>query len=59
MNIHRTSKTGCTYSKNLYNKVCLGETFSIQIIEKLEGNGYKNGAIDTKMRDIHLEREDY
>ena len=59
MNIHRTSKTGCTYSINHYDNVCTGETFSIQIIEKLEGNGYKNGSIDSKMRDIRLKREVY
>ena len=59
MNIHRTSKTGCTYSINHYTNVCPGETFSVQILEKLEGNGYKNGSIDEKMREIRLQREDY
>jgi hypothetical protein len=34
-------------------------SFSIQIIEKLEGNGYHNGARDKKMYEERLKREDH
>ena len=59
MNIHRTAKTGCTNFIHHYTKVCPGAKFSIQILEKLPGDGYLNGAIDEKMRERRLEREDY
>ena len=35
MNIHRTSKTGCTFMIEHFNNVCPGASFSIQILEKL------------------------
>ena len=59
MNTHRTGKTGCTYFINHYTNECPGETFSVQIIEKLVRDRYKNGSIDKDLRDIRLEREDY
>ena len=59
MNIHRTSKSGCTLFIEHYSNVCPGATFSIQILEKLPGNGYRDGAIDEEMRTKRLEREDY
>ena len=59
MNIHRTAKSGCKYFIDHFNNVCPGAKFSIHIIEKFEGNGYKNGVIDDKMRDYRLKREDY
>lgn len=30
----------------------------MQIIEKLPGNGYKNGSVDCKMFEYHVHRED-
>ena len=59
MNTHRTAKSGCEISINHYKNVCPGATFKIQIIEKLPGNGYKDGAIDDDMRKYRLKREDY
>ena len=59
MNIHRTAKSGCKYFIDHFTNVCPGATFSIHIIEKLEGNGYLNGVIDEKMREYRLQREDY
>jgi len=59
MNIHRKAKTGCTLSINHYTNVCPGASFSIQILEKLPGNGYLNGIVDEKMREYRLEREDH
>ena len=35
------------------------EVLSIQILEKLPGNGYKNGVVDKAMLKYRLEREDY
>ena len=59
MNTHRTSKSGCTTSINHYREVCPGSTFSIQIIENLPGNGYKNGVMDLDMLQYRLKREDH
>ena len=59
MNIHRKGKTGCEILIDHFTNVCPGSSFSIQILEKLPGNGYANGAIDEKMRKYRLEREDY
>lgn len=59
MNIHRTSKSGCTFMIEHFNNVCPGASFSIQILEKLPGDGYLNGAIDNDMRQLRLQREDY
>ena len=59
MNVHRRGKSGCEISINHYKNVCPNATFTIQIIEKLPGNGYRNGAMDQKMLQFRLEREDY
>ena len=59
MNTHRKAKQGCEISINHYKHVCPGATFSIQIIEKLEGDGYKNGALDTEVKKYRLQREDF
>ena len=59
MNIHRRAKSGCTICIDHFSKVCPGSAFSIQILEKLPGDGYANGTIDDQMRDNRLEREDY
>ncbi len=42
-----------------YKNVCPDATFKIQILEKLEGNGYKNGKVDPKLRTYRKKREDY
>ena len=59
MNIHRKGKTGCEIMIDHFSNVCPGASFTIDILEKLPGDGYKDGAIDEKMRDYRLEREDY
>ena len=41
-----------------YLNVCPDATFTIQILEKLEGNGYKNGRVDPVMRTYRKKRED-
>ena len=59
MNIHRRGKSGCEISINHYKNVCPGSSFTIQIIEVLPGNGYKNGAFDIDMNKYRKEREEY
>ena len=59
MNIHRKGKTGCEILIDHFSNVCPGALFSIDILEKLPGDGYENGSIDDKMRKYRLEREDY
>ena len=57
---HRSNKQGCRYVVTHYNS-CYPEInenkFSIQIIEKLEGNGYKNGFIDEDMKKERQNKE--
>jgi len=59
MNVHRRGKSGCEISIDHYKNSCPGASFSIQILEKLPGNGYRNGELDSKMREYRLEREDH
>ena len=59
MNIHRKGKSGCEVLIDHFSNVCPGSSFSIQILEKLPGNGYTNGVVDEQMRKYRLEREDY
>ena len=59
MNVHRKGKTGCEILIDHFSNVCPGSLFSIDILEKLPGDGYENGSIDDKMRKYRLEREDY
>ena len=59
MNVHRKGKSGCEISIDHYTNVCPGAEFSIQILEKLPGNGYTNGVVDPAMREYRLQREDY
>ena len=59
MNIHRRGKSGCEILIDHFSNVCPNANFSIDILEKLPGNGYKDGAIDDKMRNYRLEREDF
>ena len=57
--IHRKGKSGCEISINHYKNVCKNTSFKIQILEKLPGNGYKNGSMDLEMLEYRLQREDY
>ena len=45
-NIHRRGKSGGEISIDYYRNVCKNKSFSIQITEKLPGNGYENGIKD-------------
>ena len=59
MNVHRKGKSGCEISIDHYTNVCPGTKFSIQILEKLPGNGYINGIVDPTMREYRIQRENY
>ena len=59
MNVHRKGKKGCEIAIDHFKNVCPGSKFSVQILEKLPGNGYTNGKVDQKMLEYRLEREDY
>ena len=59
MNIHRRGKSGCELLIDHFSNVCPNASFNIDILEKLPGDGYKDGVIDDKMREYRLEREDY
>ena len=59
MNIHRKGKSGCEISIDHFSNVCPGAKFSVQILEKLPGNGYINGKFDKAMMRDRLMREDY
>ena len=58
MNIHRRGKSGYEIFIDHYRNVCKNGTFSIQLIEKLPGNGYENGIKDNAMLEYRLQRED-
>ena len=59
MNIHRTSKTGCTHVIEHFTNICSHSDMSIQIIEKFDGNGYNaSNEIDENMLRIRKDRED-
>ena len=59
MNTHRTSKMGCTHLIEHLKETCQNSSLTVQIIEKLQGNGYnKFGTIDEEMKKTRLTRED-
>ena len=59
MSIHRKGKRDCEHSINHYKNVCKGTSFSIHILEKLEGDGFINGHRDFAVQNLPLQRVDY
>ena len=59
INIHRRGKSGCEVLINHFTNVCPNSSFTIQILEVLPGNGYKNGALDLEMMAHRKDREDF
>ena len=57
MDNHWKRKSWCEISTELYKNICKGG-FSIQIIEKLPGDGYKSGIKDEDMQENWIQRED-
>ena len=59
MNIHRKSKSGCELMIEHFSCVCTNSSFTVQVIEKLDGNGYSKGSRDKEMYAKRLSREDF
>ena len=65
MNNHRKSirnknNTGCPHVIDHFTTCCKGESFSIQIIENLAGDGYNDfNEIDEVTKKIRLDKEDH
>ena len=58
-NIHQKGKSSCKYSINHNKNVFKGASFSIHILEKLEGDDFINGQRDFSAQKLHLQRENY
>ena len=60
INIHRTSKSGCTNIINHKKEFCPKSEFRIQIIEAFTGSGYNEfNEVDDSMRAHRLKREEH
>lgn len=53
MNIHGSSV--CEIVINHFKNACSGRKFTIQILAKLTGNGFTNGAIDSQVLEYTLQ----
>ena len=49
MIINRRGNSDCETAVNCFKNDCTGSKFSIEILEKLPGNSYRNGAVDSQM----------
>lgn len=54
MNIHRRAEQGSETSIDQCRNVSKNESFSIQVIKTLSGNGYKNGIKDNGILEYRL-----
>ena len=59
MNFHRKGKSGCEHAINHYKNVCKCASFSIHILEKLEGDSFINGKRDFAVQKLCLQKDDY
>ena len=50
--------SGCEYVIKHLKDVCIGASFSVQIIEAFPGTGYKNNRVCPVDRETRLDRED-
>ena len=55
MIINRRGISDCETAINCFKNDCTGTKFSIQILEKLPGNGYRNGAVYSQMLEYRLQ----
>ena len=58
MNIYRKGKSGYKHSINHYKNVCKVASFSIHILEKVEGDGFIYGQWDFAVQNLRLQREE-
>ena len=49
MIINRRGNSDCETAVNCFKNDCTGSKFSIEILEKLPGNNYRNDAVDSQM----------
>ena len=56
MNIHGCGRSCCETAINHFKNVCTVTTFTIHILEKLPGNGYKSCAVDSQILEHRLGR---
>ena len=56
INAHRRGKRDCEHSISHYKNVCKGASFSIQNLEKLEGDGFINGQQDFAVQKLLLQK---
>ena len=59
MNIRRKNESGCELVIEHFAFICTNSSFTVQVIEKLIGNGYRNGSKDKKSYAERLQREDF
>ena len=59
MCIHLKGKCGCEHFINHYKNFYKGASFSIHILEELEGDGFINGQQDFAVQKLRQQREDY
>ena len=55
MNIHIRSKPGFEISVNCHENLYPGSKFTIQILEKLQGNAFRNGIVDSQIPEYRLQ----
>ena len=59
INLHKWAKSGCEYVIKHFKDICIGESFSVQIIKVFLGTGYKNKKVCPVKYETRLDREDY
>lgn len=59
ININRTAKSGCEHMINNFWNDCVGPSFSIQILETFEDNGYVNGTVYSIAWEKRIERKSH
>ena len=57
MIINRRGNSDCETAINCFKNDCTGSKFSIEILEKLPGNGYRNSVVDSQMLEYRLQLE--
>ena len=57
--IYTKAKSECGYVTKRFKYVCVGASFSVQIIEVFPGTGYKNNKLCPVNCEARLDRENY
>ena len=59
ININRTAKSDCEHMINKFWNDCVGPSFSVQILEIFEDNGYVNGTVCSITWEKRIERKSH